>query len=202
MIGAIFTLLSIAFIGIPVLYGYSIELMQRVRRGEKYPLPEWKDVAVKAITGIKYMMTIFVYYIPILIILVPVIIFLIVGIAAGWQFNEILTNAAMTVIIFLVLIPYSLIITLLTPIISAEYALNESMKEGLRIGEVFRHFRQNWEDALVAELICVAVGIAACFGILFFLVGIFFTSFYTLLVRFHLYGQIAAAVEEKKGAQG
>jgi hypothetical protein len=199
LIGAIFTFLSILMIGIPVLFGYYVELLQRVRRREPYPLPEWTDVGVKFITGVKYLVTLFVYYLPVVIVLAPVVFLLLVVSVTGSYLQAEIGSAAFMVIILLIVLPYSLFIALLTPIISITFATDERIGSGLRLGFVLRMFRQYWQESLISVLITLGVELLAGIGILFFVIGILITSFYASLVQFHLYGQIGQSIDESTG---
>ena len=194
LLGAFFSLLSIILIGIPVIYGYYIELLQRVRNGEQNPLPEWKDVGIKFITGLKYLVTLLIYFLPMVILFVPVLFVIFISAWNGSPLQEAMSGAAMMVFLFLVAIPYSLFITLLTPIISIQFARNEWISDGLNIGGVFKYFKMFWQDTLIVVLISIGIESLASIGLIFFLVGIFVTSFYAAIVKFHLYGQISRSI--------
>ena len=198
LVGAVFIILSFILIGIPVLYGYCIELVQRVRRREQFPLPEWNEPGVKFIVGAKFLIALFVYYVPLVIIMIPVVFLFILSSFHVSDFAEVLGSAALLSMIFLFVIPYSLFITWLTPIICVRFAERESIGDALQLGKVFYLFKLRWQDALVAALIAFGVEILAAVGFIFFVVGILFTNFYAHLIRFHLYGQIAQAVEESR----
>ncbi|HMD14006.1 MAG TPA: DUF4013 domain-containing protein [Bacteroidota bacterium] len=190
LIGAIFVVLSFFLIGIPVLYGYCIELQQRVRRGEQYPLPEWKDVGVKFILGFKYLITLLIYYIPVFLILIPIVILLVVQTLNLPEIPKISRGMDSEIIFIVFLIGYSLLISLLSPIISVKFAEHEKIREGLDVGNIISLFGKHWQDTFIAILLGMGVGIFAVVGLLFFIVGIFFTTFYALVVRYHLFGQI------------
>lgn len=190
VIGAIFVFLSFFLIGIPVLYGYCIEIQQRVRRGEQYPLPEWKDVGVKFILGFKYLVTLLIYYIPVFLVLIPVVLLLVVQNLDIPEAPKIFNGMGYEVTLVVFLIGYSLLISFLSPIISVEFAEHEKIREGLDVGNIIQLFSKHWQDALIAILLGMAAGIFAIVGLLFFIAGIFFTTFYALVVRYHLFGQI------------
>lgn len=191
LIGTVFAAFSVLLIGIPVVSGYCIELMQRVRRHEKYPLPEWKDVGVKFIVGLKYNVTMVIYYIPVFILIIPLILLCVLSGIHGPYAAEVFCRTVALPIILIVVIPYSLLIAILTPVISAKFAERERIGDALRVNEVFRGFRNHWQDVVVAAAICFGVRMFAWVGIILLLVGILLTVFYSYLVSFHLYGQVA-----------
>ncbi len=190
MIGGIFIFLSFFLIGIPVLYGYCVEIQQRVRRGEQYPLPEWKDVGVKFILGFKYLVTLLIYYIPVFLVVIPIVLLLVVQNLDIPETPKIFNGMGYEVTLVVFLMGYSLLISFLSPIISVKFAEHEKIREGLDVGDIIQLFSKHWQDAWIAILLGMAVGIFAVIGLLFFIVGIFFTTFYALVVRYHLFGQI------------
>ncbi len=196
LLGGIFVLLSCLLIGIPVLFGYYIELIQRMRRNEPQPLPEWSEPGVKFITGFKFLVTLFVYYIPLVVLAVPLFIILIISAVQQSTFAGLFGGATALTVVFLVIIPYSLFITILTPVIAIRFAERESISDGLQIGTILTLFKKHWQDAVIATLITIGVGTLASLGLIFFIVGIFVTSFYASLIRFHMYGQIAQAIDQ------
>ena len=191
LLGGIFSFLSIFLIGIPVLYGYYIELLQRVLRNEKYPLPGWKDPGIKFITGLKYIVTLFIYYLPLMIVTLPFVLIYIATIFTDNHYGNPLGSTLLILYICLIAIPYSLFVTLLTPAISILFAQRESIADGLRIQKVFKLFRSSWVDMFLIVILSFGLEILSVFGFLFFIVGILFTGFYVSLVIFHVYGRIA-----------
>ncbi len=194
LVGAFFTLLSFVLIGIPVLYGYYIELLQRVRRGEEHPLPEWKDVGVKFISGIKYLVTLWIYYFPLLLVAIPVFLLLFISSVQGTHLFDVMGRAVTAGVLIFVVLPYSLFVLVLTPLIAVEYSMNERVGEGIDIGRVIRLFGKHWQDSLLVVLITLGMDLAASLGLVLLLIGILFTSFYVSLIKFHLYGQMGQMV--------
>ena len=201
LIGGIFTLLSFLLIGIPVLFGYFIEYLQRVRRNEQRPLPEWNEAGVKFITGFKFLVTLFVYYIPLIIIAIPVFVIMIIASIQESTFAGFFGGATVFMVVLFVIIPYSLFITILTPIIAVRFAEREKIGDGLHVGNVLTLFIVHWQDAVIAALITIGVQALSAIGIIFFIAGILVTSFYASLIRFHLYGQIAFSIDQSKTPQ-
>ncbi len=195
-IGAFFALLSIFLIGIPVIYGYSITLLQHVRRGEQNPLPEWKDVGVLFILGLKYLVTLFVFYLPVAIISLPVIILMFILLTQGLAPLAFIEGSIIFISLLSVIVLYSLFISLLTPIIAVQFAERERISDGLQIPKILRSFKLFWQDVLIVVALCFACDILASLGFIVFIFGVFFTSFYVTLVRFHLYGQISRDIQE------
>ena len=195
IVGTVFSMLSILLIGIPVTYGYCIELLQRVRNNEPYPLPEWNDIGVKFVVGFKYLMVLLMYNLPILLVVIPMV-FMIFATVFALGGSDITGFFVLPyVIVFAALVvPYGLFINLITPVISIEYARTESIGDGVKVGTVLSLFKRHWQDVLVATLITIGIGSLAGLGLLIFIIGVFTAAFYVHLVSFHLYGQLAQTI--------
>ena len=76
------------------------------------------------------------------------------------------------------------------------------MSEALDIGGIFRDFRNNWENTVVGALIALGIQSFAGIGILFIIIGIFFTLFYAYAVSAYLHGALYLSMLEKGGQAG
>ncbi len=200
-IAAAFMVLSIFLIGIFILAGYFIQLTQRVMRKEEYPLPEWKDIGVMFVTGLKFAVAYFVYLLPILILVIPLIV---IAVASAFAGEPDVMGAFMTVYLFgftLIIVPYGLALNLFFPVITYKFAREEKISDALDVGGIFRDFRGNWENTLIVALIAAGIQSFAFIGIFLFLVGIFLTLFYAYAVSAYLSGALGVSVAEK-GASG
>ena len=157
-VAALFMILSIVLIGFIVLVGYFIQLIQRVIRREEYPLPDWSDIGVKFIVGIKFAIVYLVYLLPVLLLAIPI---MVIAVTAALTDQPDLMGAFMAVYMFgftLLVIPYSLALTLLLPIITYRFAREEKMGAALDIGGVISEFRSNWENTLIVACGCGLTG--------------------------------------------
>jgi hypothetical protein len=185
-------------IGIPIVVGYNIKVTQRVMRREEPALPSWSDVGVMFVTGFKFCVVYMIYILPIFILLIPII-----GIAAlsGLADNPDVVGVFATVYLFaftLLIIPYSLILTALMPIISYRYAERERIGDALDLGRIFRDFRLNWQNTLIVALIAVGIQSFAFIGIIFLIIGVVFSIFYAYLVSAYMHGQLYLELPEQE----
>lgn len=191
LIGFGFMLLSVFVVGIFVLAGYFIQVTQRVMRGEHNAMPEWDDIGVKLIVGFKFCVAYLVYVLPIILIYIPFVIMTVLGqlVDPGDMGG---TFAGMYMLafgaIFVIVIPYGLLLTAVSPIITYRFARNESIAEALDVREVFRDFKRNWQNTLIVALIATGIQSFAAIGVVVFIIGVFFTIFYSYLVTSHMYG--------------
>ncbi|HUL45368.1 MAG TPA: DUF4013 domain-containing protein [Bacteroidota bacterium] len=196
VIGGAFILLSFLLVGLPVVYGYCIEVQQRVRRGEDHPLPEWKDVGVRFIVGFKFLVTLFVYRIPLFIVAIPFMILVILASGAR-ELGAAEVVGGITFVAFIAFVMlYGVLLLLLMPLIAHKYSEHEHIREGLQIVTILSLVGEHWRELLLIAAMSIAIGVLALCGLVFFLVGVLLTLFYAMLVQFHLYGQLGRQISE------
>jgi Protein of unknown function (DUF4013) len=188
VIAGLFMLLCLLGIGIPVIVGYLIQVTQRVIRHEEPALPEWSDIGVKFVLGFKYCVVYLIYLIPVFLLVIPVI-----GLAVATSTTDAPEMVGVLSIIYifgftLLVIPYSLLLTAIFPIVAYRFALREKISDAIDLGKIFRDFRVNWQNTAVVALIAIGIQSFAFIGILFFLIGVFFTVFYVYLVSAAMHG--------------
>ena len=200
VIAGAFLFLCLFGIGIPVIVGYLIQVTQRVMRQEEHPLPEWTDVGVKFILGFKYCVVYFVYLLPVFLLVVPLIVF-----AVAAQMTEAPDAVGIFVTVYtfaftLLIIPYSLALTALSPIIAYRFALRERISDGLNLAAVIGDFKAHWQSTLVVALIAVGVQSFAFVGIFLLIIGVVFSIFYAYLVSAYMHGALYVELPpERKG---
>jgi hypothetical protein len=200
LIAALFLLLCLIGIGIPVIVGYLIQVTQRVIRREERALPEWNDIGIKFVLGFKYCIAYLIYLIPVFLLLIPV---LGLAIAANASDAPEMVGALTIVYVFgftLLAIPYSLLLSAILPIIAYRFALREKISDAIDLGTIFRDFRNNWQNTVVVALIAIGIQSFAFVGVIFFLVGIFFTLFYVYLVSAAMHGMLYLELPQDRRA--
>ena len=188
IIAALFMLLCLVGIGIPIIVGYLIQVTQRVIRHEEPALPEWSDIGVKFVLGFKYCVVYLIYLIPVFLLVIPVI-----GLAVATSTTDAPEMVGVLSIIYifgftLLVIPYSLLLAAIFPIVAYRFALREKISDAIDLGRIFKDFRVNWQNTAVVALIAIGIQSFAFIGILFFLIGVFFTVFYVYLVSAAMHG--------------
>jgi hypothetical protein len=201
IIAALFMLLCLLGIGIPVIVGYLIQVTQRVIRHEEPALPEWSDIGVKFVLGFKYCVVYVIYLIPVFLLLIPVI-----GLAVATSATDAPEMVGVLSIIYifgftLLVIPYSLLLTAIFPIVAYRFALREKISDAIDLGRIFKDFRLNWQNTAVVALIAIGIQSFAFIGILFFFIGVFFTVFYVYLVSAAMHGLLYLDLPEERSVE-
>jgi hypothetical protein len=198
IIAGLFMLLCLLGIGIPVIVGYLIQVTQRVIRHEEPALPEWSDIGVKFVLGFKYCVVYLIYLIPVFLLVIPVI-----GLAVATSATDAPEMVGVLSIIYifgftLLVIPYSLLLTAIFPIVAYRFALREKISDAIDLARIFKDFRLNWQNTAVVALIAIGIQSFAFIGILFFLIGVFFTVFYVYLVSAAMHGLLYLDLPEER----
>lgn len=190
VIAGLFMLLALFGIGFFILAGYFIRVTQRAMRREPLGLPEWSDVGVLFITGFKFCVAFFVYILPIIFLVIPLFV---LAVAAEAQPDADVLQVATAIYTFafmLLILPYSFALTLAQPIIIYRFAMNERISEALDVAQIVGAFKYHWQSTLIVALLALGIQSLASVGIVFFLVGVIFTIFYSYLVSSHLAGAL------------
>jgi len=188
---ALFMILSVFGIGILVLAGYFVQITQRAMRREDPVLPRWDGLGRKIAVGFKFCVVYLVYLIPVLLLLFPV--FFILLLTGGGEETETIPIilSIYTFAVTLLLIPYGLFLSLVSPIILYRFAERERIGDAAEFVSVVRQFGKNWQNTLAVALIGIGIQSIAPVGFMILGVGIFFTVFYSLVVTAHMSGLLS-----------
>ncbi len=190
LVGGLMVLLSVVLIGVFFLLGYSVRITQRVMRREPNALPDWSDLGGLFVLGFKYAILYLVYALPIIAIVLLIVFFGILVAATNGDEAAVSAMFVFYVMLFIVIVPYAIALTILTPVITVRFAQREQIRDGLALGEIFRFFKKNWANTLIVALLLVGLESLEGIGILVFIIGFLFTTFYSSLVSYHLMGQL------------
>ncbi|MFN0157959.1 MAG: DUF4013 domain-containing protein [Bacteroidota bacterium] len=190
IIGAVFMLLCILIVGIFILAGYFVQVTQRVMRKDPNPLPDWDDIGVKLVVGFKFCVVYLIYSLPIIILYVPFIVMTVLSGMAGGDDGAGFFAGMFGIGFMFLIIPYTLALYMLLPIITYRFAERESIGDALDIAAIVKDFKRNWANTLIVALIAVGIQYFAMVGIVFFLVGVFFTIMYAYLVSSFMFGAL------------
>lgn len=177
-----------AIVGAALLYGYMIELVRNVRRGDDVPLPDWTGWGEKIILGIKYGILLIIWSLPIILVTFPLVFF-----SAIFDGNS---DAGGLLALFwtcfsCLAVLYGILLLVATPAITIFFAERGDITDGLKFGDILAFTRKYIGDIIIAVIVIVAVGIIAqIVGLILCGIGLLFTTVWATLVQGHLYGQI------------
>lgn len=179
------------FVGVGLLYGYMIEVVRNVRRGEAYPLPEWDNWGDKIVLGLKYLVVYLIWSLPLLIVWIPfAILSAIVGNASSADTAAGILGVA-SVCLSCLAILYSLVLLLASPGITIRFAERGEITDGLAFSSILAFTREHIGDVIIAIIMVLVVStLAGIVGTLLCGIGLLFTSFWATVVQGHLYAQV------------
>lgn len=161
---SVFMLLSPVLIGIPFLTGYMILTIRGVIEG-KEALPEWSGNWEKIfIEGVKYCAVFFVL--------------MVVG------------GVVSAVGIGLLTFVWDIASAILSLLTMARFAATGDLKDLLDFNWYVDFTEKNWQNMLLVVIFSIVGGLVAAFGLIAFIIGIFFTMYVYFMVYAHLIGQM------------
>jgi len=167
--------------------GYMLRTLRNVAAGEQHPLPEWDDLGGDWVKGLVTTVAGFVYALPILVLMVPLMVLAIVADQNGGEAGGVLAMVGMWCLV----LPFSLLLSAWIPAATARYAVDGDSAAFFRFGEIWGLIRRNLGSYVIALLIYMLVApIASTVGMFIFVIGVAFTSFWTMLLLAHLLGQV------------
>ncbi|NLE75673.1 MAG: DUF4013 domain-containing protein [Chloroflexi bacterium] len=195
LVGALFMLLAMVVIGAPFVYGYALEVVRRVARGEARPLPEWDNLGQKFSDGLVAWVIFLIWSLPAAVVLG----FLMVAGVAPYFFiaseETALLFGCVSMLIWTVamalLLVWGLLLAAASPAIITRYALTGRFSAAFELREIWQFTRANVGNVLVVLLVIWAASTLAGLGIWFCFVGYFFTTIWYYLACAHLLGQLS-----------
>lgn len=204
-IGALVLILSsllspilVGILGYFIIAGYGLEVLRNVRRGDLFPMPEWRDRWGEwLVLGVKAAVAIFVWSLPIILVTIPMT----VGFALvdnGSDSGAALGGLLAACFGCLVLV-WVLIVLLATPVIYIRLAETEELSSAFRFGDILSFTRTHIGNVIIATIMYVVASavlslIAGIVGLILCGVGLLVTlpaaQFITVMIQSHLYGQI------------
>ena len=188
LIGGVLSL--IPFVGVILLYGYGLELMQNVIQSRPRPLPDWDDWEGKLVKGIMYIVIGLVYALPIIVLSVCFGLLLAALGAAEAEGAVNLVGSLGGLCFGGLAFLYGILMTLALPPAYGRYLETGELGAAFRFGQVFALVRNNIGGWLIALVLTWLAGLIAGFGLILCLVGVLFTAFWANLVMMYLWGDV------------
>lgn len=195
--------------------GYMVELIRNVMNGAREPLPNWDDFGKKFNDGLMLFLAGLVYALPLLVVIcLPLSIMVVPALMSGNQDLQGLAEGIMgaSSILFLCLLCvfgiYSLILSVVYPVILVLYAREGTLASCFKFREVFDLISKNmspfltaWGISLVAGFVVGLVAglfqvlnVIPCIGQIISFVLTIGTVVYTSAIYSHLFGQFGRMV--------
>lgn len=199
----------IGFLGFFIVAGYTVRLLQNVRDGQPYPLPEWDQLGDDLARGFKLFVVTLVWTVPVILFSIPS------GIGNALIGSR--SEAAQVIGVMLSIfgsclsVIFGLALTVLLPGITIAFARDEQIRSGLQFREIWDWTVANIGQVIVVVLVYIAASLviglgSMVVGLLLCVIGILVTLplgvLVTYLFQYHLYGQLASAYPMGNGGVG
>ncbi len=196
ILSSLLSTILIGILGYFIIAGYGLEVLRNVRRGDLFPMPEWRDRWGEwLVLGVKAMVAVLVWSLPAIIVALPMGVgFALTGNEDAAAFGGLLAACFGCLVLI-----WTIIVLLATPVIYIRLAESGELSSAFRFGDILSFTREHVGQVIIATIMYLVAGlvfglIGGIVGLLLCVVGLFFTlpaaQFITTLVQSHLYGQI------------
>ena len=183
----------VPLIGPMAFSGYMLRTIKNVVQNEVDPLPDYQfgdDLG----RGFRFYLVGLVYSLPVLLVvglmMIP---------AMALNSNNSITALGVIFLILggLLMLVYGLFLTVLQPIMMANFAVKDTFASGFEFGLFFKRLGNNFTAWLLVIAGMVIAGIISPMGSILFAIGVVITMAYSQLMVAHLAGQAYVASEDK-----
>lgn len=189
----------IPIVGSLVVMGWGLEVTKRVIRKELEELPGWEDFGGYLLSGFMVLVIGFVFFLPMILVQ-----------ACGSGGLALLGNtaeqeAAMTAVgivtacLSCLAILYSIAASLVVPAAIGRYAATGELGAAFKFGAVIKMVRENLGAYFMVFLGVIVSSLVASLGTILCVIGVLFTTAYSMAINGHLVGQ-AYNVADGSGA--
>ncbi|MFN8456363.1 MAG: DUF4013 domain-containing protein [Anaerolineae bacterium] len=197
-IGGVAMLLGIVIVPMLTAYGYMLQTLKNARDNQPTPLPEWNDLGNLTLKGLMVVLIGLIYSIPALI---PYCALIAVTIAAQEvDSDQVNMLGALSACLGCTALLFILLAAVIFPAAIIRYAQFDTFSSAFQIREIFSFISSNVGDYAIVVLLILVASFIAQFGFILLCVGLYFTTFWSLLVMAHLCGQLARRAREPLAA--
>jgi hypothetical protein len=195
LMGALFSLASVVLVGIFFVNGYLARLVRNVVEGVERPLPEWTDLGDMFAEGAMLFVAALLYMIPFFFLFFLMFPFSVLTNIDN-PATQILGGGGL-VIVSLILVPVGLAVSVWVPAALLHAAVKRDFKAAFDFRVIGAFIRYNALNYVLAYLDWIVARMAAPLGLALCCVGVFVTSFWSMAVAAHAFGQVYRLSEKR-----
>jgi hypothetical protein len=176
----------IPLLGIFLVLGWGFEVTRRVISGEAEVLPDWNDFGGYLTRGFLVFLVAFIYLLPVILIQSCT--------SLPYLYDSVddAYYAIVSVITFCfgcLTFLYSLVAYLILPAAFGKYAVTDQLADAFKLGEIFTLVKDNLGSYALVLLGGIIASIVASLGTIACVIGVLFTTVYSMAINGHLWGQ-------------
>ncbi len=185
LMGGLFSLLGLFLVGHFFVVGYLAQLVRNVVAGHERPLPAWDDLGTYFVEGFKLVLVGIVFSLPVLI---PILLLVIPAAILEGEGAESAAGVLGMVMVCLVF-PLMLVVMVILPAALTRAAVLGRAGAAFEFGSIFTFLKTNAVNYILAILVYIVANFASQFGIILFCIGIFFTTFLSLVMTAYAFAE-------------
>lgn len=159
-------------------YGYGLEVIRRVARGDEEELPAWDNFGSYIVQGLAVAVAVFIYLLPAMLLM---------GLFV-FSMDAIGVLSSLFMLLFVV---YMVALALLVPAAMTHYALEGYWTAMFDVGWIIAYVTRNLGNYIALLVVTVVFGAVAVLIGSIIIVGIIIVEFWVILMLGHLLGQLA-----------
>jgi hypothetical protein len=195
LMGALFSLAGVVLVGIFFVNGYLARLVRNVVEGVERPLPEWTDLGDMFAEGAMLFVAALLYMIPFFFLFFLMFPFSVLTNIDN-PATQILGGGGL-VIVSLILVPVGFAVSVWVPAALLHAAVRRDFKAAFEFRVIGLFLRNNALNYVLAYLDWIVARMAAPLGLALCCVGVFVTSFWSMAVAAHAFGQVYRLSEKR-----
>ena len=195
LMGALFSLAGVVLVGIFFVNGYLARLVRNVVEGVERPLPEWTDLGDMFAEGAMLFVAALLYMIPFFFLFFLMFPFSVLTNIDN-PATQILGGGGL-VIVSLILVPVGFAVSVWVPAALLHAAVKRDFKAAFDFRVIGTFIRYNALNYVLAYLDWIVARMAAPLGLALCCVGVFVTSFWSMAVAAHAFGQVYRLSEKR-----
>ena len=195
LMGALFSLAGVVLVGIFFVNGYLARLVRNVVEGVERPLPEWTDLGDMFAEGAMLFVAALLYMIPFFFLFFLMFPFSVLTNIDN-PATQILGGGGL-VIVSLILVPVGFAVSVWVPAALLHAAVKRDFKAAFDFRVIGAFIRYNALNYVLAYLDWIVARMAAPLGLALCCVGVFVTSFWSMAVAAHAFGQVYRLSEKR-----
>lgn len=192
--GSILSILVIPILAaVALLLGYTLVVIRNVYDGNPTPLPKWDNIGDLFVKGVLAMVGVIIWSIPLIILACCISIAMAALTNGNADGGRALSGAAGLVVacLYCLMFVVGIVISLFVYAPLTLFALTNQINSFWDFQGISKFIQANFGNYFIAFLLALVANFIAGFGIIACLVGVFFTTFWGMLVIGHLFGQVA-----------
>jgi hypothetical protein len=188
LMGALFSLAAVVLVGIFFVNGYLARLVRNVVEGVERPMPEWTDLGDMFAEGAMLFVAALLYMIPMFFLVFLMFPFSVLTNIDN-PATQILGGGGL-VMLGLVLVPVGLAVAAWVPAALLHAAVRRDFRAAFDFRTIAAFLKNNALNYVLAYLDWLVARMAAPLGFALCCVGVFVTSFWSMLVAAQAFGQV------------